>query len=67
MAILKAMRLAGFLAAYEELTRLSHSHDLTAQIEELERRKPLQTGIKALDDTIDGFRSNQLIVIKLRP
>lgn len=61
------MRLAEFLAAYEGTDKIVHSHDLTAQIEELENESRYQTGIKALDDTIDGFRSNQLIVIGSAP
>lgn len=61
------MKLAEFLSAYEGSDKIVHSHDLTEQIDALENEDRYKTGIKKLDDTIDGFRSNQLIVIGSAP
>jgi len=61
------MRLAEFLAVYEGVDKIVHSHDLDKQIEELENEDRYMTGIEDLDTVLDGFRSNQLIVIGSAP
>lgn len=61
------MKLAQFLSAYEGHDKIVHSHDLDEQIAELENESRYNTGITELDNTIDGFRSNQLIVIGSAP
>lgn len=61
------MKLAEFLSAYEGVDKIVHSHDLIEQIDALEKEDRYKTGIAKLDDTLDGFRSNQLIVIGSAP
>lgn len=61
------LKLAEFLSAYEGVDKIVHSHDLEEQINALENEDRYKTGINGLDKTLDGFRSNQLIVIGSAP
>lgn len=57
------LKLTEFMASYGDEDKIVWMSDLDAQIKELENEKRYYTGIKKLDDLIDGFRSNQLIAV----
>lgn len=56
-------RLASFMAQYTGDDEIVSSTDLLAEIEKFESEQRYYTGIKRLDDILDGFRSNQVIAI----
>jgi len=60
-------RLTEFLSRYEGNDRIVHSETLGDEIEKLENEERHKTGIPKLDAILDGFRSNQLIVIGSAP
>lgn len=63
----KELKFAEFLSKYEGSDQIVRSTDLTEKIKALEDEQRYYTGIKKLDDIIDGFRSNQVIVIGSAP
>ncbi len=60
-------RFADFLARYEGSDKIVESTALAGKIKDLEAEDRYYTGITKLDDILDGFRSNQLIVIGSAP
>lgn len=60
-------KFAEFLSHYEGTDKIVRSIDLVDQIKALENEARYKTGIAKLDKIIDGFRSNQLIVIGSAP
>lgn len=61
------LRLTEFMAAYDGEDRIVESTDLIDDIKRLEAENRLYTGISKLDHILDGFRSNQLVVISSPP
>jgi replicative DNA helicase len=60
-------KFAEFLSHYEGTDKIVRSVDLVDKINALENEDRYKTGIDKLDDILDGFRSNQLIVIGSAP
>ena len=61
------LRLVEFMGEYEGDDKIVLSTDLLPKIKELEEEERYMTGIQKLDKILDGFRSNQLIVISAPP
>lgn len=60
-------RLVDFMAEYEGDDKIVVSTELTERIKELENEERYYTGVQRLDYILDGFRSNQVIVISAPP
>jgi KaiC/GvpD/RAD55 family RecA-like ATPase len=56
-------KLSEFMAAYSGENEVISSEDLLDDIEKFEKEERHLTGIKQLDDILDGFRSNQVIAV----
>jgi len=61
------LRLTEFMSEYDGDDKMILSTDLDAEIELLESEKRYYTGITKLDKILDGFRSNQIIVVSAPP
>lgn len=60
-------RLADFMREYDGDDKIIASEDLLVEIKELETEDRYHTGIAKLDKVLDGFRSNQLVVVSAPP
>jgi len=56
-------RLSEFMSVYTGENEVISSEDLMEDIKKFESEERHKTGIKQLDDILDGFRSNQVIAI----
>jgi len=61
------LKFTEFLSRYEGSDKIVKSTDLTDKIKGLENETRYYTGIKKLDDILDGFRGGQLIVVGAPP
>lgn len=57
------LRLTEFMAVYEGEDKVIPSTDLLEEVQQFEDEERYYTGIKKLDNILDGFRSNQVIAI----